>query len=681
MEIKKVWLEKLQESIDKLYGFKTIKAIPSKWTEENIILTRDVSRFSGKFSYDLSPYAREIIDNLHPKNPFRTIAVMKGAQSGITQGVIVPGMAWIISENPDNFLFTASDKEIAKKTINTRFDPLMRSSGLQDLIRPNAIRKSGQRSGDTDFSKEFAGGSAIIEGTNNAGKFRFFSVRNVFMDDFDNAPKADKVEGSIRELVKGRQTSYGNLAKTFYVSTPTITQTSNIYEVYEEGDKRKWHWTCPSCKEWMPSDWRIKREDGSYGGIVWELNEKDELIEESVAFECPHCRHRVSNNDKHELNKNGKWIATAKPKDRYTRSYYMNSLIIPPGFITWVDMVNEWLKACPPGRKPVVRLLKVFNNVRLGIPFEEKGEVPTSIQIMSNTREYQVGVVPDITCEADGNGQIVMISIACDLNGAMDPGAEDVRLDYEVMAHTSNGQTYSIDQGSIGTFKRTRDRSKLEKARYFDREKWTYMHGVKNSVWPEFDKIIRKEWPCESGKKMIALVSVVDTGFFTRLAKDFINMYEGTGITVIGLKGDVEADYRRSSKDTPHIKRSREGKNLYLVQVNQMKDDLAQYMKLRPGVDGSQPAGFMNFPQPSEGKYTPKGFFIHFEGEKRIEDVKNGDVVGFKWVKRTSQSQNHFLDTRLYNNAVPAIYIDLVRRSGSQYKDFTWADFVNYMLA
>ena len=75
-------------------------------------------------------------------------------------------MAWIISENPDNFLFTASDKEIAKKTINTRFDPLMRSSGLQDLIRPNAIRKSGQRSGDTDFSKEFAGGSAIIEGTN-----------------------------------------------------------------------------------------------------------------------------------------------------------------------------------------------------------------------------------------------------------------------------------------------------------------------------------------------------------------------------------------------------------------------------------------------------------------------------------------------------------------------------------
>ena len=219
MDVKDLWLEKLKRFQKKLYQYKTVKAIPSKWVEKNIILTNEVSRFSGRFSYDLSPYAREIIDCLHPSDPSRVISVMKGAQSGITQGVIVPGMAWIIDENPDNFLFTASDKDIAKKTITQRFDPLMRSSGLSHLIRPNVVRAKGQRSGDTDFSKEFAGGNAIIEGTNNAGKFRFFSVKTVFMDDFDNAPRADKKEGSIRKLVEGRQTSYGNLSKTYYFNS------------------------------------------------------------------------------------------------------------------------------------------------------------------------------------------------------------------------------------------------------------------------------------------------------------------------------------------------------------------------------------------------------------------------------------------------------------------------------
>jgi len=211
MDLKLIWLEKLKRVNKKLYQYKTVKAIPSEWVEENIILDNEVSRFSGRFSYDLSPYSKEMIDCLHPSSPYKIIATMKGAQSGITQGLVVPGMAWIIAEHPDNFLFTASDKEIAKLTITQRFDSIMRSSGLSHLIRPNVIRSRGQRSGDTDFSKEFAGGSAIIEGTNNAGKFRFFSVKTVFMDDFDNAPRADKKEGSsaIKKIIKAIRTITG----------------------------------------------------------------------------------------------------------------------------------------------------------------------------------------------------------------------------------------------------------------------------------------------------------------------------------------------------------------------------------------------------------------------------------------------------------------------------------------
>ena len=682
MEIENLWLEKLRGYHDKLYQYKTVKSIPSEWVEKNIVLTNEVSRFSGRFSYELSPYAREIIDCLHPSSPSRLISVMKGAQSGITQGVIVPGMAWIIDEHPDNFLFTASDKDIAKKTITQRFDPLMRSSGLSHLIRPNVIRAKGQRSGDTDFSKEFAGGNAIIEGTNNAGKFRFFSVKTVFMDDFDNAPRADKTEGSIRKLVEGRQTSYGNLAKTFYVSTPTITQTSNIYEMYLQGDQRKWHWPCPGCSAYVPSDWQIKLEGGGYAGIVWELDDAGKLIEESVHFKCPECGHAISNQEKHDLNVLGQWIPTAEPEDRFFRSYYMNSLIIPPGFINWIELVKEWLKACPPKGKANVDLLKVFNNVRLGLPFEEQGEVPKIMQLMENIRDYKLGIVPDVTCERDGNGEICLITLSADLGGMMQDGNEDVRIDWEIIAHSSAGATYSINHGSCGTFKRIRTKSKDEINDDASRKKFTYMHGMKNSVWPLLEEIIKGDLTSESGDTYNVKLSLIDTGHFTKQAYQFVKNCHSPSNWVFGIKGVAEQNYRRNTKDVAAVKKSPNVPNLYLLDVEQLKDQLAANMKLRLTDDDMQENGFMNFPQPQEGKYSLKRFFKHYESETRKEKVENGEAVGFKWEKKNSSVENHFWDVRVYNDAARYIFLDLIKRTDpTKLKDLNWGNFVDILLS
>lgn len=672
------WSEKIKSFQDKLYSYKSVKEIPSEWIEKNIILPKEVSRFNGRMSYELSPYAREIVDSLHPSDPTRMVAVMKSAQSGITQGLVVPGMAYIISENPDNFLFTAADKDLAKKTIRERFDNIMQASNLKDLIRPNTIRARGQRSGDTDLSKEFAGGSAIIEGTNNASKFRFFSVKTVFMDDFDAAPRSDKTEGSIRKLVEGRQTSYGNLAKTYYISTPTVTQTSNIYEVYKQGDQRKWHWLCPECDEWMVTDFQIKREGKKNAGIVWKLDDNGVLIKESVRYRCPHCDNEVSQKEKHALNKKGKWIPTAEPSKKHNRSYYINSLIIPPGFFSWTDLVEEFLEACPPKQSVKVDELKVFNNVRLGLPFEEKGEAPKIMQLMKNVGKYKMGIVPDETSQEDGNGDIVFISLAADLGGIMNPDEdkEDVRIDFEILAHAANGVTYSINQGEIGTFKRKHTKSKEEIENDYKRQKYTYMHGQSNSVWPELLEIISQDLSSESGDEYVINLSVIDTGHFTKYVDKFIQD-NSTSVNIFGIKGITEKKYRSLTKDTPAIKKSQESSKLYLAYVDQLKDELSSYMKLRSSDDGSQPSGFMNFPQPESGKYDYRKFFKHFESEARKEIKENGEVVGFKWDKKTTMVENHFWDVRVYGLAAKYIYIDIIKRSNStKYRYLDWASFV-----
>lgn len=665
---------------EEIYQINLVKKQPKEWIESNIILPDGVSRYRGPFSYDISPYVKEIVNHLSSESPARVVAIMKCAQIGLTQGLIIPGMAYIISEDPAPMMFMAGDKELAKTSIQERFDPIIQSSGLTGLIRPSVIKSRNQRTGNTDFSKEYAGGRLTVEGTNNVTKMRQISVKFIFADDWEAAPRNDKNEGSLRSLIEGRQTSYGNMAKTFFISTPTIKQTSNIEPVYELGDQRKWHWECPSCLENITPEWRVKMKDGTDAGIIYELNSNNQLINSSVRYRCQNCGHEINEKEKYNLNLKGKWIPTAETQIENYYSYHLNALVIPPGFVTWIDLVKQWLEAVPPGQPVKSGQLQTFINIRLGQTWEEKGESPKANQLQENVNNYKVGLIPDLTCQEQGNGKIVLLTISCDLNGKMEQGNEDVRLDWELVAHTSSGQQYNIEHGSIGTFQRVRTLNKEQLKKDLEREKYTYAHGQYNSVWNDFEEIIRNEFECESGKKLTVNLTVIDTGYFTHNAMKFVQKFDD--ILVVGIKGKIDENYRKISKDTPFISRSRETKDLYLVEVNQVKDILSERIKLKPSFDGSQPEGYINFPVPEfeNNKYTYKNYFAHYEGEKRIEAIKFGETIGYSWQKKNSDSINHFWDIAVYNIAAREIFLDILKRTDRNLAQMTWVDFCSYVL-
>lgn len=674
MNIGQILMDSYATIHDKIFDFKTVKLKPSAWTEKNVYLTSDVSRFQGYYSYDKSPYAREIIDTLSPDSPIKTVAVMKCAQAGITQGVIIPGICWIIDEAPAGTLFMAGDKELARNSVRTRLDPVIKSAGIQHLIRPNVTRKRNQRTGDTDFSKEFAGGQLIVEGSKNADKLRQFSVKYIFADDWEAAPYSDKNEGTVRDLLEGRATSFGNMAKIFYISTPAVQQSSNIEPVYEMGDQRKWHWRCPHCATFISVEWRVQLGPNQFAGIQYTVID-GHLDPKSVHYKCQKCSGKIYEKQKFDLNLSAKWIPTATPTRPEYRSYYMNALIIPPGFTSWVDLVYQWLEANPVNGPVNIDKLKTFINIRLGQTWEEKGETPRVHQLMQNTGQYRPGIIPDTTSKSAGNGTVVLLTLAVDLNGIMAEGNEDVRVDWEIVAHCFSGVTYSIDHGSIGTFKRARDKTKYERDHDGERDTWTYRHGVPFSVWPTLEKIMNTPLVYESGKEKKIMLTLIDTGNFTHNANIFINAY--TGGFCFGIKGQVEQNHRSVNKDTPVVRKSREQNKLYILEVNLIKDKVAANIKLTKGSNGYQPPGFMNFPEPRDGKYTMNSFFVQYEGEKRIPIHQGEQVIGYKWDKKNNQAQNHYWDVRIYNEAGKYVFIDLFRQSNpKKYKDLkSWSDF------
>lgn len=684
------WKRKILQSSKKIFLFEMVKPRISDWAESKLILPESTTKWPGPFRYRLTPYSIEIVNLAHSENPCRQAAVMKSSQCGITAGVVIPIICYTIDVDPDSILFTAADKIMAGRTIKERLDPIIWASKLDHRIRPNAIKASNRRTGDTEFSKEYAGGTLTAGATSNPDSFRFYSVKKVLADDFDTAPAEAGNEGDVTKLMQGRQKMYGDSAFTLYVSTPTATLTSQIYKQYQKGTMKKWHWACPECGEYFPVEFTVKMADESRAGLIYELDKDKKLIPESIHYRTQCCGNgKLYYKDKLKLNASGCWIATNPNPKKHFESYQLNDLIIPPGMDSWEMIIEEWLEACPPEKRVDTLKLKTFNNQRLGLPFEEQGESPRATALMANIGDYHHGIIPDKTCAADGNGKIILLTVACDLGGVMEQDNEDVRLDWELVAHAQTGATYSINHGSIGTFRRAFEKKKTD-VEDPNRKKWTYTHGSvwinpetnlpeNNCVWPVYEEIIKAAYLSEDDTEDTRLVSlsVVDTGFFEKSATQFIINMQDQGYRVYGVKGRTDVKYRPLQRDTKPVRRSTEQpKKLYNLEVNQLKDDLSENMGLQKGQDGAQPSGFMNFPQQSDGKYTYKGYFMQFEQEQKII-VKDGETtLGYVWKKKHSNAINHFWDVRVYILATVEIYLDLVRQSDTKYKNLTWEEFV-----
>ena len=656
------------------FNTKVSRISPSEFAEQNRYLGTGESRWSGPYRFDLTPYLREVVDCLMPDVPVTRIAVMKGAQIGFSTGVIENGIPWIISQNPANILLMAADDELVKVAMTQKIDPAIDSCGIRHLIgaHTGVNKKKNQRTGDTEKGKEFHGGRLIATSVRSAHKMRQFSAKYGFLDDLDSAKTADEREGSLIKLVDGRFTTFGDTAKIFYISTPVTKQTSVIEPLFLKGDQRYFQLPCPHCGGFQRLEWSVDvaktvRKNGK-AGIIYEQDDTGMVIPESVGYICKHCGTFIDEKHKYEMNLNGFWEPSEKPKAANFRSYHISGLYAPPGAYSWAQFAQDWCDIWPKenGGKPIIHLLKTFKNTCLGQTYEERGRSIDPINLALNTRnEYKPGIVPMKLSQEDGNGRIVMLTCACDLNGTTD----DARLDYQVVAWSETGTSYSIDHGSIGSYQGRKSKPDDE------REILTYRNEAANSVWKEFFRIIQQDWTTDEGGIMRIMVSGVDTGYHTNFAYEFMKLSP----FILGLKGQEDNKFTAFDVATPTFKEA-EIPQLYMLQVNRMKDVLSERIDLKwMDRQGQQPAGFMNFPQPTDGKYTME-FFTHYAAERR--DVKlndDGTAVAARWVKKHSTAQNHFWDTDLYNRAVRDIFVDLFCKTEGIKKP-SWHTFVSLII-
>lgn len=644
--------------------------LPSQWAEQHRYMGKNESQYDGYFSYLRTPYTREIIDRLSPQDPAKIIAVMKGGQVGCSKGVIENGIGYIIDQEPGNILYLTGHSDLSEESMNN-IDAMIDGSGLRSLIRPSVLRARNARTGDTNKSKEFPGGSLVSGSATNHKLLRQRSVRYGFIDDFEAAPRATKQSGSTTRMIEQRFAAYYGKMKLFYISTPELAITSNIEPVYLKGDQRRYYVPCPCCGVFIPLLWSVDVPGSKdKAGITWKLDDNQKLIKSSVGYICQECGGYFTDAHKYEMNLAGEWRPTAEAiNDTYT-SYHLSSLYAPPGMYDWAHYVEMYLEANPPGQPQREHEQKTFVNLALGDTYASESEAPRATQIMKNIRPYPLRIVPSKLSQKDGNGSIVLLTLAADLNGVVD----DARLDYEIVAWSESGTPYSILHGSIGTFI-PREGQKKVKA---DRERWTYEENKPNSVWPILEAILASDFTDESGKTYRIFVSGIDCGHYTTYAYSYLDR---TNHYVLGLRGDKENKYLPYDRNVPIFKPGKERTGYFLLEVGRIKDILSDHMRLRWDEGNMpQPAGFLNFPQPAEGLYQFANFFEHFESEQRIIEVNSdGQGVAATWQKKNSAVMNHMWDCRVYNMALKDITVYLLGKE-TKIRDFTWRDYVTMVV-
>lgn len=572
-----------------LQGLKPIiEQTITEWSNENQYLSSVSSAEPGKYSSDRTPYVEEIMDKLSPTDPTQEIIVQKAVQLGLTTvGMNVVGT--YIDIAPCSILYVLPTIEMAKGFSKERIDPMIENCpALNTKIKSNRVKDSG----NNILNKAFPGGVFVLGGANSGAGIRSRPIRVLILDETDAYPLTIVNEGSPIEIAKKRTTTYSN-KKIFYLSTPIISGSSVIEKEIENTDKRKYFVALPCCGTMQTLEFK---------NLVWEGNDP-----ESTKYKCPHCGGLVEERMKPKFmsKENGaKWIATDPEKSSVKKAgYIINGLYSPLGWMSWTEIVSEYLTSKDDPIK-----YQAFVNTVLGEPWKEEGECPPWENLYNRRKDYTIGKVPV--------DDIAFLTCGVDV--------QKDRLELEVVGWEKGKKSWSVDYRVLEGFTAEKD------------------------VWNKLRDVVNETFIKPNGMILKIQVMAVDSGYNSTHVYDFCRSFPSN--QVVAVKGsDSQAtivvpprsvEVTKSGKKIGSIK-------LWHVGVSILKQELYGLLTLEQGEDDGYSDGYCHFPQ----------YDRHYFKGLTAEELQHKLVRGFKkyeWVKKFER--NEPLDIRNYARAAATIY-------------------------
>lgn len=332
----------------------------SEWADRHRWLASGTNA-PGRWRTSLTPYLRDIMDDLSEHSPVRTVVFCKASGIGGTEAMY-NWLGYIMGHlgNRD-VLHVSSTLELRDRSFNPRLSKMMRETPALAAISQTASRHSANRSDVLEYSPV----SRLIKaGANSPDSLSSDHVPYVALDEVDRYPWDVGGEGDPLTLISNRQRSFSR-AKTFLLSTPTRADHSRIWDAYLEGDQRRLHVPCPHCQGYheMTRDrlrWRCAHPVGGHAAAAVESMQSLQAPDGAPAgnpggqravlsawFVCPSCGAEIDERAKPWMLEHCRWVASvARPSVPGTRSYQMSAAYSPVGLgLTWRDLAQRLVNA------------------------------------------------------------------------------------------------------------------------------------------------------------------------------------------------------------------------------------------------------------------------------------------------------------------------------------------------
>jgi len=397
-------------------GFKAPEGLTvTEWADRYVVLSTDDSAEAGRWKTSRTPYLKEVMDAF-TEDRVERIVLVAGAQMGKT-ALQRNMLGYLIDQDPGPVMFGQPTKDIVEDFSKRRLAPYIRDN---PRIREKLGESKSRDTNNTIRRKSFPGGMLTLVGSNAPADLASVPARYVFGDEIDRWAASAGGEGDPVELLTARTSNFYN-RKIVLVSTPTTKGASRIEKAYALGTQEEWVTQCPHCKEWNQirfSNIEFQHEFIGDGGM-------ETVLISDISWCCPACGCSISEEDARRLPQ--RWEPrNPKAIETGVRSFWITGFYSP--WKTWESVIRSFLTA---NRRKDIELLKVAVNTGFGELWEDKENEENADGLLARREDYGAEVPKGVYV----------------LTMGMD--TQDDRLEYEVVGHGMNGESWGIEYGRI----------------------------------------------------------------------------------------------------------------------------------------------------------------------------------------------------------------------------------------
>lgn len=379
----------------------------SEWADANRVLSQVGSAEPGPWKTARTPYLREIMDQLSEESPARIVAFKKSSQVGGTE-VASNWLGYIMAHAKGPVAVVMPTEKSLNDWMSQKFEPMANETPAVSAV---LARRSNSGSDNNAQRKKFTGGILYAKTAGSTAELKSTSLRYAIADEVDEYDWSTD-QGDPLGLLEVRLTTFHD-RKLFAPSSPTMTDASRIDELYDAGDRRRYHVPCPHCGELQHFVW---------SNLRWAKRPDNPRRITDAWYVCRECGSEIPEHHKTDMLAKGRWIAEA-PGAPYP-SYHINALYSPIGLgLTWRELAAEWIEA----QDDPAKLMR-FVNTRLGESWADRSRDIKPNALEARAEPYELRTVP---------AGALVLTAGCDV--------QDDRIEIQIVGHGRGDRAWTID--------------------------------------------------------------------------------------------------------------------------------------------------------------------------------------------------------------------------------------------